>query len=290
VQAAAGLGRGVARIGGTNESVTIAEPRQLAAVLDLDVVAGAIGPLTATQIAVSSGAADRHGWQIGSTVPVTFTDGQSTDLSVGAIYDETGLAGSYVLPRVAWAPHAVQDLDTSVFVALADGVGIADGQAAVRAVTASFGAPDVLDRQEYVTQATGGIDMVLGLVYVMLALAILIALMGIANTLALSIHERARELGVLRAVGATRARLRSMVRWESVIIALFGTIGGLGVGLFLGWALTAVAVDGPGSAFTAPVGPLAVVLVAGGLAGVVAAVRPARRAARLDMLAAIASE
>jgi putative ABC transport system permease protein len=81
-----------------------------------------------------------------------------------------------------------------------------------------------------------------------------------------------------------------MVRWESVIIALFGTIGGLGVGLFLGWALTAVAVNVSAGAFTAPVGQLVVVLVAGGLAGVLAAVRPARRAGRLDVLAAIATE
>ena len=80
-----------------------------------------------------------------------------------------------------------------------------------------------------------------------------------------------------------------MVRWESVIIALFGTVGGLGVGLFLGWALAAVALDA-GSAFTAPVAQLVVVLVAGGVAGVLAAVRPARRAGRLDVLAAIATE
>jgi putative ABC transport system permease protein len=147
----------------------------------------------------------------------------------------------------------------------------------------------VLDRAGYVNESTSRVDVVLGLVYVMLALAVVIALLGIANTLSLSILERTRELGVLRAVGATRARLRSMVRWESVIIALFGTVGGLGVGLFLGWALTAVALDA-GSAFTAPVAQLAVVLAAGGGAGVLAAARPARRAGRLDVLAAIATE
>jgi putative ABC transport system permease protein len=218
---------------------------------------------------------------------VTFTDGTTTDLRVGAIFGEDDLPGSYVLPRAAWAPHSTQDLDSTVYVALADGVPLAQGIAAVEQVADRYGRPEVLDRAGYVAQSTNRINIVLGLVYVMLALAVVIALLGIANTLSLSIFERTRELGVLRAIGATRARLRSMVRWEAVIIALFGTIGGLGVGLFLGWALTEVAVSTSG-AFTAPFGSLAVVLVAGGLAGVLAAVRPARRAGRLDVLAAIA--
>jgi putative ABC transport system permease protein len=290
VSAAAGLGRGVARIGGQDESVTVADPAPLSKVLDLDVEAGALESLGADGLAVSSSTADRHHWTVGREVPVTFTDGTTTDLRVGAIFGEDDLTGAYVLPRAAWAPHAVQDLDSAVYVALADGVPLAQGKAAVEQVAGRYGGPDVLDRAGYVAESTSRINIVLGLVYVMLALAVVIALLGIANTLSLSILERTRELGVLRAIGATRARLRSMVRWESVIIALFGTIGGLGVGLFLGWALTAVALDVGGGAFTAPIGSLAVVLVAGGLAGVLAAVRPARRAGRLDVLAAIATE
>jgi putative ABC transport system permease protein len=289
VRAAAGLGRGVARIAGQDESVTIADPVALSQVLDLDVTAGALGGLGTDGLAVSSGAATSHHWGVGSAVPVTFTDGTTTDLRVAAIYHEDDLPGPYVLPRAAWAPHAVQDLDATVYVALAGGVGLADGTAAVERAAAPYGNPEVLDRAGYVAEATSPINVVLGLVYVMLALAVVIALLGIANTLSLSILERTRELGVLRAIGATRARLRSMVRWESVIIALFGTVGGLGVGLFLGWALAAVALDA-GSAFTAPFAQLVVVLVAGGVAGVLAAVRPARRAGRLDVLAAIAAE
>jgi len=138
----------------------------------------------------------------------------------------------------------------------------------------------------------GEIDQALGVIYGMLALAIVIALMGIANTLSLSVHERTRELGLLRAVGQRRSQTRSMVRWESVLVALFGTVGGIAVGVFLGWALlrvTAAAED-----FTAPlalpVAPLVAVLAVGVVIGVVAAVRPARRAARLDVLAAIANE
>jgi putative ABC transport system permease protein len=114
--------------------------------------------------------------------------------------------------------------------------------------------------------------------------------MGIANTLSLSIHERTRELGLLRAVGQTRRQLRSMVRGEAATVALFGTVGGVGLGVFLGWAMVAALADEGFTSFAVPAGPLAVVLALGALVGVVAAVRPARRAARLDVLAAIAAD
>lgn len=121
------------------------------------------------------------------------------------------------------------------------------------------------------------------LTYVMLALAVVIALMGIANTLSLSIHERTREIGVLRAVGETRSQVRSMVRWESVIIATFGTLGSLCLGVFLAWALVQAASGADFvNTFAAPVVQLAVVLVVGALAGVIAgpAIGPPRGAAR----------
>jgi putative ABC transport system permease protein len=116
--------------------------------------------------------------------------------------------------------------------------------------------------------------------------------MGIANTLSLSIHERTRELGLLRAVGQSRRPLRSMVRGESFVVALFGTVGGLGLGGFLGWALTQAIGNAEDTSmpFALPVGQMAVVLALGALVGVIAAVRPARRAAKLDVLAAIATD
>jgi putative ABC transport system permease protein len=124
----------------------------------------------------------------------------------------------------------------------------------------------------------------------MLALAVIIALLGIANTLALSIFERTRELGLLRAVGMTRAQLRSTVRWEAVIIALFGTFLGLAIGLFFGWALVEALKSQGFTTLTVPPGQILTVVVVAALAGVVAAILPGRRAARLDVLRAIASE
>src|SRR5690606_27931297 len=104
-------------------------------------------------------------------------------------------------------------------------------------VVSQIGGIDVQDRVEYIEAAAGEIDLLLNVVYGLLAIAIIIALMGIANTMSLSIHERIRELGLLRAIGLTRSQLRSTVRWESVLVSTFGAIGGLALGLFLSWGL-----------------------------------------------------
>ena len=161
----------------------------------------------------------------------------------------------------------------------------------MNAVTAQFSAPEPMTRDEYLDFIGNEVDQMLTFVYGMLGIAVLIALLGIGNTLSLSIHERRRELGLLRAVGQSRAQLRATVRWESVIVAVFGTLGGLAVGTFLGWGLVrAVNAQEGFGVFDAPVGALGVVLVLAAAAGVLAALRPARRAARLDVLQAIAAE
>jgi putative ABC transport system permease protein len=170
------------------------------------------------------------------------------------------------------------------------GTDTATALAAVEGVTDSYPGVKVLDQTEYKADQMAFVDQMLGLVYALLALAIVIAVMGIGNTLALSIIERTREVGVLRAVGMTRGQLRSAIRWESVIIALQGTLLGLVIGVFFAWSLvTALRDEGLGT-FHVPVTSLAVVVVLAALAGVVAAVIPARRAAKLNVLAAIGSE
>ena len=136
----------------------------------------------------------------------------------------------------------------------------------------------------------GEIDTMLGLFYALLMLAVVIALLGIANTLALSIFERTRELGLLRAVGMARAQVRSTIRWESIIIAVFGTTLGLAIGTFFGWAIVKAMADQGIDTLTIPVGSLAVVTAIAAVAGAVAAVLPARRAAKLDVLHALVSE
>jgi putative ABC transport system permease protein len=129
----------------------------------------------------------------------------------------------------------------------------------------------------------------LGLFYALLMLAVVIALLGIANTLALSIFERTRELGLLRAVGMSRAQVRSTIRWESIIIAVFGTTLGLAIGTFFGWAIVHAMADQGIDTLTIPVTSLAIVTGIAAVAGAVAAVLPARRAAKLDVLEALVS-
>ena len=291
VDAAVGLGGGAAIVDGENRSVSYTDTRRVDQVLDLGVTEGSLTDLRDDQIAVGERTAEDEGWRLGQTIPVRFLDGASERFTIGAIYDEDNLVGGVVFPRAAWMPHAMQAIDNAVYVELADGVSIDEGKAAVQRVVDRYDGPDVEDRSEYAASQTAGLDMFLGVIYVLLALAIIIALMGIANTLSLSIHERRRELGVLRAVGQTRRQLKAMVRDESVLIAVFGTVGGMALGVFLGWALVQVASSSSGvGVFTAPVARLAVILVVGAIAGVLAGVRPARRAARLDVLDAVRSD
>ena len=266
------------------------DPENVAGALDIDVSDGSITELAPEQIAVAKSVADDNDWDLGTTLPVTFADGTTEDLTIGALYGSSALVGNYVMPQATWAAHATQAVDQAVIVALADDVSVEEGRAAVEQVTAAYGDPDVMTRTEYIDDTTGNIDAALGLIYVLLALAIIIALMGIANTLALAVYERTSELGILRAVGTTRPQVRAMVRWEAVIVAVFGTLSGIAVGVFLGWGLFRLANVAEGfNTFAFPTAQLVVIVVVGAIAGVLAGLRPARRAAKLDVLQAVAA-
>ncbi len=291
VDDAVGTAFAIANIEGDDIEPTVTDFARLDAVLDMGVVQGSVNDLGPGKIAISEHYAEEHQLALGDTIPMTFVDGATSDLPVGVIYTERMSFGDLVMSNTDWAPHARQAGDVVVFVDLADGVTEADGNAAVTAVTDRYSAPDPQTRGEYKASIGSEIDSMLAVIYGLLAVAVLIAVMGIANTLSLSIHERTRELGLLRAVGQSRAQLRSTVRWESVIVAVFGTIGGLAVGTFLGWGLMrAISAQEGFGVFEAPVTSLAVVLGLAAAAGGVAAIRPARRAARLDILAAISTD
>ncbi|MFJ1606049.1 ABC transporter permease [Streptomyces sp. NPDC088253] len=292
VEYAVGLGRGVAQVDGRGRALTVTDPVTLAKVFDLGDVRGSLDHLGTDGIALTRKEADTQHLTTGDTARLTFTDGKRENFTVRAVYGRSELAGDYVITRAAWAPHRTQDSDSLVAVAFKNGVSTADGKAAVKKVAARYGNPEVQTRDEYAQSSAGGIDMMLTLVYALLALAVLIALLGIANTLTLAIHERTRELGLLRAVGQTRAQLRAMVRWESVLVAAFGTAGGLALGAFLGWVLVEASDGASDSAFAFAIPPVRLVVVAlvGLAAGALAGLRPARRAARLDVLRAIATE
>ena len=291
VDIAAGLGIGTLTIDGKDEDITNGDPAKIAELIDADVTAGSLAKLSDTEIAVSQKQADDRDWKLGRTVTGRFAlDNVTEDFTIGAIYDSPELLGNYFVPETTWDAHNAQPFDIITMIKLEPGVSIEEGKAAVQKVADKYFAPDVQTRDEYINDVAGQIDAFLVVVYVLLALAIIIALMGIANTLSLSVYERIRELGLLRAVGQTRSQMRSMVRWESVIIAVFGTVGGVLVGLFLGWGILAVTANEQDIAapYTVPIGQIIGVLVVGGVVGTLAGWRPARRAAKLDILDAIA--
>ncbi|MET7481550.1 ABC transporter permease [Streptomyces sp. NPDC005538] len=292
VDTAVGLGRGVAEVDGKGRALTVTDPTALARTFDLGTVDGSLRTLGSDGIAITRTEADRQHLTTGSKTQLAFTDGKKKTFTVRAVYGRSELAGDYVITRTAWAPHRTQDSDTLVAVSFKDGVSTAKGKAAVQKIAAQYGNPQVQTRHEYAQSSAGGIDMMLTLVYALLALAVLIALLGIANTLTLAIHERTRELGLLRAVGQTRSQLRAMVRWESVLVAAFGTLGGLTLGAFLGWVLVKASDGASDSTFAFAIPPLQLLIVAvvGLSAGALAALRPARRAAHLDILGSIATE
>ncbi len=291
VGSAVGIGLGAGRLAGEDRVFTVTDPDRLAQVMTVDVAEGAISDLGEDGIAVSTDSAADAGWHLGTQVPLTSLDGTTSTLTVRAIYRVHAADGlsTVIVPASVWAQHSQQWTYTSVLVSLADGVSSGPGRAAVEQVVAPYGAPSVLDRQAYLDSQLGGVRQLLGLLYALLVLAVLIAAMGISNTLSLSIHERTREIGILRSIGQARGQTKVMIAAEALIISLLGTAVGLAAGVFLGWGVisTLSAQTGIGT-FGVPAGMLAVMAVAGTAIGVLAALRPAGRAARIPPTVAMA--
>lgn len=289
VAAASGVRVAFTEIDGSAEDLLAVEPENVEQMFDVGVSDGAITDLGANEIGVLRDVAEEDGLEVGDTVEVTFADTGVQPLTVATIYDEEQPAGRYIVSTDAYEANVADSFDLQVYVALADGVSLEDGRAAVEQVTASHPNAEVQDTEQFKDSIAAEVDGILNMVYVLLALAVFIALLGIANTLALSIFERTREMGLLRAVGMSRRQLRTSIRWEAVLVALLGTTLGLGIGLFFGWALVQ-AMSSEGLTLAVPGGSLVVITVLAALAGVLAAVLPARRAARMDVLDAVSTE
>jgi putative ABC transport system permease protein len=287
VTVAAALVDAPIRLGGEDTLVVGSEPAALAAVVDVDERKGDLASLADDEVAVSTDLAAARGWDVGSRVDFERLDGTGGDLEVAVLFAATDLVGDVIVAEDVVAP-AGGALTSAVVVSLATGVDPAAGRSAVEAVVADLPTVEVSDRDEFVALVGAQVDQILVLVYGMLALSVLIAVMGIANTLSLSTFERTRELGLLRAVGQLRSQTGAMVRFEAMVVAGFGTALGAAVGVFGAAALVAATDDGALSVLALPAGQLALVLVLGAAAGILAALRPAVRAARLDPLEAIA--
>ena len=279
-----------AEVDGDATFLTAMDAAEIGRIADIGLLEGELADLGEDGIAVLQEEAEEQGWDIGTTLTIRFAEGGETEATVEVLYENTELAGLYFVDTALFDANLGNQFDAMVFANVSDGESVADVRAEVERVAEPYPTVEVQDRQEFIDTQSAFINQVLAMVYVLLSLAIIIALFGITNTLALSIVERTRELGLLRAVGMTRRQLRRMIRWEAVLIALFGTVGGIGVGTFFGWAVMQALKDEGFQVFNVPVTQLVVIAVLAGLFGVLAALAPARRAAKLDVLQAIATE
>jgi len=281
----------VAEVDGNGSFMLAVDPATFDELADLEVKGGSLdGLASAGTIAVYDKTAEDKGWAIGDTVPVVFPATGPQELKLVATFGEQNIGGTYLIGLPTAEANSQVQVDSSVYVKLAPGVSAEAGRQAIETVTDSYPNAQVQNKVEFADSIVGQVTSLLLFVIVLLLLAVVIALIGIANTLALSIFERTREIGLLRAVGMTRTQVRSAVRWESVIMALLGTALGLIIGLFFGWALIRALADQGFDTFSVPVVLLVLVVVVAFLAGVAAAIFPARRASKLNLLQAISSE
>jgi putative ABC transport system permease protein len=290
VGVATGIRVGLAKVAGAGVMVQAGDPQVLPKIMDLQARSGSAADLGPTSIGVYKTVASDKGWHVGSTVEAVFAKTGRQSLRVALIYGDNTQLGNYFLSTAAYEANFASQFDHEVFVKAAPGVSTTAAASAIKTVTQAYPGVKVLDRAQYVDEQMKTVNQLLALVYALLGLAIVIALLGIANTLTLSIGERVREIGLLRAVGMTRAQLRAAIRWESVIIAVQGTLLGLVIGVFFGWALVSALHDQGITQFAVPIGTLAGVVLAASVAGMLAAVTPGRRAAKLDVLRAVVSD
>jgi putative ABC transport system permease protein len=261
--------------------------RNLGATVVLRMTAGSPAALDAGDLLIDSTTARSDHLSVGDTVPVKFARTGPTTMRIGGIYQANALIMSYLVSASYFLAHFTEPHPGAVLLATNGGAGV---QAAVERALAPYPTAQVQTRAQFEQSQLSTINTVLGLVYALLALAVLIALIGIVNTLMLSVLERTREIGLLRAVGMRRPQVRSMIRSESVILAVFGAVIGIVIGTLMGLALVSSLRQSGLTETTVPVTRLVLFLVLAAVLGLLAASWPARRAAKLDVLRAIAAQ
>ena len=289
VAAVSGQRAGQARYHSSNLTLTGVDAEAIGQVVRVEMVHGSLSALGQGQLLVEDKAASNKGWKVGTPVAMEFTKTGTQTLTVGGTFKANPLLNSnYVVSIPVFEANFTDQLDTVVLVKVADGVNPETVRPGLEAAVAPYPNVSVSDSASVKKDQAKQVNQLLAIIYALLALAVIIAVLGIINTLVLSVVERRRELGLLRAVGMVRRQMRSMIRGESVIIALFGAILGLVIGLGFGLALTkAVLSNGIGGVVSVPVPTLIIFVILAAIAGVLAAVWPARRAARTNVLAAL---
>jgi putative ABC transport system permease protein len=273
--------------GSTHQAVYGVDPATIGQLTDLGIRSGSIDRLATGDVLVSTRAADAHHLTVGGVITMEFGQAGAREVTIGGTFADRGPLGDYLLSLDAFDADTGRPLDNLILVQARPGVAIGDLRAQLNGLLGDYPGAEVLDKAGYQSAAAAMLDQLLNLTIGLLVLAVIIALLGIANTLALSIHERTREIGVLRAVGMRRGQLAATITVEAGIVATYGGLLGLALGVGLGSALSVALGSGVPAL---PVPQLATFLVVAVLAAMVASALPARRAARMNMLNAIANE
>ena len=266
------------------------DPETFDQVFEAKMAQGSIAGLTDDGIAVDKTLAKQEGLEIGDTVKVTAQSGRKHDFEVEAISDDPALLGRWTVTRDAVTGLSPEPSDYQLGVKASSGTDPESLRAPIKKVLKAYPTMKVQDREQFTNSIVKTISTLLNVIYGLLLVSIVIAVIGIANTLSLSIHERTRELGLLRATGMLRSQLRSSVRWEAVIVAAMGTVVGTALGLVLSYTMVKVLVSQGITTFDVPVGGVIVVVIFGAALGVAASLWPAYKASKLNVLDAIATE
>ncbi|OOL27421.1 membrane protein, partial [Rhodococcus rhodochrous] len=276
-----------ARIG-DEDTFGVALSGPLGDVLEVDVTEGR-DDVAGTDLLVSQTTADEKGWKVGDPVTLTSRDGEDVGTTVSGIFADNQLLGSWVVSEEVYQQFTspASRSDFVVFVNTAAGSDPEAIRTALEDATKQFVVVQVLDREQFKGQQAAQIDTLLAVLYGLLALAVVIAVLGIVNTLALSVVERRREIGMLRAVGMQRVQVRRTIYIESMLIAVFGAVVGLVLGLAFGWGFVRTLADQGLDKIAVPWGQVIAMLVGSGVVGVLAALWPGVRAARTPPLEAI---
>ncbi|MCX5391129.1 ABC transporter permease [Streptomyces sp. NBC_00094] len=281
---------GALEIKGDYASASGVTPGDVEKVLNLNVVNGSLASLGEGMIAVDDKTAAKRGLKVGTAVPVAYMDKQKSTLTVGAIYEQSEFVSPVLIDKKLLDAHEQQAYIGQIFVSTDGGPTDANEQALAKAM-GDNPAITVLDKKDIRDEFGGQINLMLNIMYGLLGMALIIAVLGVVNTLAMSVFERQQEIGMLRAIGLDRRRVKRMVRLEAVVISVFGAVVGIGLGSFLGWAIGQTFKNSlPGYTLVLPWDRIGVFLVLAALVGVLASLWPARSAAKLNMLSAIKAE
>ncbi|MFF9509545.1 ABC transporter permease [Streptomyces sp. NPDC014724] len=271
-------------------SASAVTPGDVQKLFALTTVSGSLDALDKGEIAVDEKTAKSNGWKTGDTLRVKFDDDKKGELKVGAVFEGNELLSPVLVPKNVADAHGSQADIREIWLKMDGGATKANEQALVNAL-GDNPAMSIMDRQDIRDMFGGSVNLAMNIMYGLLAMALIIAVLGVVNTLAMSVFERQQEIGMLRAIGLDRRRVKRMIRLEAVVISLFGAVVGVGLGVFLGWAIgQTLSSDIPNYALVLPWDRIAVFLVLAGIVGVLASLWPARSAAKLNMLTAIKTE